>query len=100
MTSRCCYCHQHMLRGARGRRRHHMRASTRDHVIPKAHPEFPGDLGNIIIACFRCNNARGSAPYESFHAFAVEVLRPKPSGSVAKSRPSSAAGSCASLASR
>lgn len=45
------------------------RLATRDHIVPQSeggalHPD------NLVLACKRCNNIRGSMPYEDFVRYA------------------------------
>jgi len=39
--------------------------ATRDHVVPLARGGAD-DLSNIVLACERCNTAKGSRPYGEF----------------------------------
>ena len=80
---RCFYCDRPLLRRRRtSRSPWASTAPTRDHVIPKCHPLFPGDQNNVVIACARCNEARGDAPAILFLLFARDELQAAPQGSV------------------
>jgi 5-methylcytosine-specific restriction endonuclease McrA len=46
---------------------------TKDHVVPKS-KKPKGEPGTTVVACWRCNSAKSSAPYEEFKAFADVFL--------------------------
>ena len=50
---RCFYCHRHFKKSP-------LRRKTLDHYIP--HCIWPGwQLDNLVLACGRCNQAKGAA---------------------------------------
>lgn len=60
---RCHYCNVHMTISHKGP--YHV---TSDHIRTKK--EGGGDMiGNLVGACFRCNNMRGSIRYEAFKEY-------------------------------
>lgn len=62
-NGRCHYCSVHMSTSHKGP--YHV---TADHIRTKK--EGGGDMiGNLVGACFRCNNMRGSIRYEAFKEY-------------------------------
>lgn len=44
-----------------------IRASTRDHLLPRSHPSRSGKKsGPIVVACRTCNNERGHADWTPY----------------------------------
>lgn len=57
---KCHYCGRDVTKKGDG-----SRLATRDHIVPQSeggtlHPD------NLVLACKRCNNVRGSTPYDVF----------------------------------
>ena len=46
-------------------------AQTADHVVPRSRGGAKRDLSNLVIACYRCNCARGSLAVDDWAAVLV-----------------------------
>ena len=68
---RCCWCLCEM-RGEQG----YKNSATIEHITPRS-CGGTDHISNLAIACNRCNNRRGSIPWEEFLQ-AVEICRPQP----------------------
>lgn len=56
----CCYCHHEMTLDF-----NMMSSATRDHVVPKS-KGGKGNRHNIVCACLRCNQIKGSKNISQF----------------------------------
>ena len=52
---RCCYCHERFSDDQTS-----PYYATWEHVIPRSHGGT-SDLSNLVVACYTCNNTRGSS---------------------------------------
>jgi len=68
---RCCWCLCEM-RGEQGFKN----SATIEHITPRSCGGID-HVTNLAVACSRCNNRRGSIPWEEFLQ-AVEMSRPQP----------------------
>jgi len=68
---RCCWCLCEM-RGEQGFKN----SATIEHITPRSQGGTD-HISNLAVACNRCNNRRGSTPWEEFLQ-AVEMCRPQP----------------------
>lgn len=62
--SKCFYCGKHVVDGEN---------LTVDHVVPKSKGGGNGQ-DNLLLACFDCNNMRGSVPIAQFYEYRVRAL--------------------------
>jgi len=60
-------------------------ACTIEHVLPRS-KGGRDDVNNIVFACSRCNQLRGSVPYEVFREFARSILQSYPNTNVIQLR--------------
>jgi len=74
---RCCWCLCEM-RGEQGFKN----SATIEHITPRSQGGTD-HISNLAVACGRCNNRRGSTPWEDFLQ-AVEMSRPQPETSSSK----------------
>lgn len=56
----CAYCHHPMTL-----EKNQMNSVTRDHIVPRS-ADGPTSRFNIVAACYRCNQIKGSMPLCEF----------------------------------
>jgi 5-methylcytosine-specific restriction endonuclease McrA len=75
-NGRCFYCEKEVF-SRQGRSRYAVDRhddATIDHIVPQSEGG-QNDLGNIVLACRRCNGKRGTSPADHFLLKANKTIR-------------------------
>jgi hypothetical protein len=64
---RCHYCRRETLWQSDNQA--HPRLATVDHIVPRSEGGSRLRKDNVVLACFRCNQARGTSDFASYKAF-------------------------------
>jgi len=78
---KCFYCQCDVRMSNTAKRKRHNARATKDHVLPRC---FGGKTrGNVVLACFRCNQLRGTINAKVFKDFAKNFRPPEKDFSIA-----------------
>lgn len=85
--NRCFWCGCEMTFERRTRDRMHDNSATLDHVFPRGDPRrheeaFRLYMVTAVAACYRCNNERGSTPFEEYIQKCRKALQARPQAAI------------------